>query len=71
MELKKIVGLVVLCIVLFLLFTAGGKNDYKHKSSWFPNCIPIPFFNHEICFKKKTKKRNRPRRSRRRQHELR
>lgn len=69
MELKHIVGLVVLCTLLFLLFTAGGKNDYKKKGSWFPNCIPIPFFNHEICFKSKTKAIKRPRR--RRRHELR
>ena len=49
MELKHIVGLVVLCTLLFLLFTAGGKNDYKKSSSWFKNCIPIPFIGHKIC----------------------
>ena len=69
MELKHIVGLVVLCTLLFLLFTAGGKNDYKKKGSWFPNCIPIPFFNHEICFKSKTKAIKRPKT--RQRHELR
>ena len=49
MELKHIVGLVVLCTLLFLLFAAGGKNDYKKSSSWFKNCIPIPFIGHKIC----------------------
>jgi hypothetical protein len=49
MELKHIVGLIVLCTVLFLLFTAGGENDYKKSSSWFKNCIPIPFIGQKIC----------------------
>ena len=49
MELKHIVGLVVLCTLLFLLFAAGGENDYKKSSSWFKNCIPIPFIGHKIC----------------------
>jgi hypothetical protein len=60
MELKHIVGLVVLCTLLFLLFTAGGKNDYKKSSSWFKNCIPIPFIGHKICLQPNEGKKRGP-----------
>ena len=56
MELKHIVGIVVVSIICILLFTAGGKNDYKKKRELFPLCLPIPFIGHEICIRAHTPK---------------
>ena len=56
MELKETVGIVVAIVVLFLIYTAGSKNDYKKKKSILPFCLQIPFTGHEICIRPYTPK---------------
>ena len=56
MELKKTVGIVVGIVVALLMFTAGGKNEYKKKKNLLPFCVPIIFTGHEICIRPYTPK---------------